>query len=122
MYVDSSEDPAGVKGATGAAGDGVFVDPEKLERQAEELAKLGDHLRERLHGVELQPLRLGSSPPALWFAQKVGRLTGPEGTPGVLRSWADGIAGLGDTERVSAADYRAEDESHETRFRRMESS
>lgn len=116
MYVDSEEDPAGTKGELGRAGAGVFVSPYELERHAEELVRLGAHLHERVRQADVQPLRLGSSPPALWFAAKLARLTGPEGTPTVLKEWADGLTRLGGETRATASDYRTTDDDNEGRF------
>lgn len=116
MYVDSEEDPSGTKGALGQAGAGVFVSPYELERHADELVRLGEHLHERVGQADVQPLRLGTSPPALWFAAKLGRLTGPEGTPTVLREWADGLTRLGDEARAGAIDYRTTDDGNEHTF------
>ncbi len=119
MYVDSEEDPAGTKGALGRAGSAVFVSPYEVERHADELVRLGDTLHERVRAADVQPLRLGSSPPAMWFAAKLARLTGPEGTPTVLREWADGLTRLGGETRASAADYRATDGANENTFTRL---
>lgn len=116
MYVDSEEDPSGTKGALGRAGSGVFVSPYELQRHGDELVRLGENLHERVRQADVQPLRLGTSPPALWFAAKLGRLAGPEGTPAVLREWADGLTRLGGETRTSAADYRATDDGNEHTF------
>jgi hypothetical protein len=119
MYVDSDEDPSGTKGALGRAGAGVFVSPYELNRQADELVRLGEVLHERAGRAEVQPLRLGSSPPALWFAAKLARLTGPDGTPTVLREWADGLTRLGGETRATVAEYRTTDDDNEGRFTRL---
>lgn len=119
MYVDSEEDPAGTKGALGRTGSAVFVSPYEVERHADELVRLGEHLHERVRAADVQPLRLGSSPPAMWFAAKLARLTGPQGTPAVLREWADGLTRLGGETRASAADYRTTDGANETTFTRL---
>jgi len=116
MYVDSDEDPAGTKGELGRAGAGVFVSPYELERQAEELVRLGEHLHDRVRAADVQPLRMGSAPPALWFAAKLARLTGPGGTPEVLREWADGITRLGGETRATVTDYRNTDDTNEDTF------
>jgi hypothetical protein len=119
MYIDSEEDPGGARVALDAAGEGlpsVVVDPGKLEKQADRFARLGDHLHERIGAAEVQPLMLGTSPPALWFAAKLGRLAGPDGTQGVLRQWADGLAQLGVDERATAVDYRTTDDRNAVTF------
>ena len=119
MYVDSEEDPAGTKGTLGRAGSVVFVSPYELERHGDELTRLGENLRARVSAADVQPLRLGAAPPALWFAAKLARLTGPEGTPTVLREWADGLTRLGGETRASVADYRSTDGENEDSFTRL---
>lgn len=119
MYVDSDEDPSGTKGALERAGAGVFVSPYELDRHADELVRLGEVLHERVRQAEVQPLRLGSSPPALWFAAKLARLTGPDGTPTVLREWADGLTRLGGETRATVTEYRTTDYDNEGRFTRL---
>jgi hypothetical protein len=119
MYVDSEEDPSGTKGALSRAGAGVFVSPYELERHADELARLGEHLHDRVRQAEVEPLRLGTSPTALWFTAKLGRAAGPDGTPAVLRDWADGLGRLGDETRASATDYRTTDDGNEHTFTRL---
>lgn len=119
MYVDSDEDPSGTKGELGRAGAGVFVSPYELNRQGDELVRLGEQLHARVLQAEVQPLRLGSSPPALWFAAKLARLTGPDGTPTVLREWADGLTRLGGETHAAVTDYRATDETSEGTFTRL---
>jgi hypothetical protein len=119
MYVDSEEDPAGIKGTMGRAGSVVFVSPYELERHGDELMRLGENLQERVRAADVQPLRLGAAPPALWFAAKLARLTGPEGTPTVLAEWADGLTRLGGETRASVADYRSTDGENEDTFTRL---
>lgn len=119
MYVDSEEDPEGTKGELGRAGAAVFVSPYELGRQADELVRLGEHLHERVRQADVQPLRLGSSPPALWFAARLAKLTGPGGTPTVLRDWADGLTRLGGETRAAAGDYRTTDDGNESTFTRL---
>ena len=119
MYVDSDEDPSGTKGALARAGAGVFVSPYELSLHGDELVRLGERLHERVRQADVQPLRLGSAPPALWFAAKLARLTGPEGTPTVLRDWADGLTELGGQTRAAATDYRGTDGENEGTFTRL---
>jgi hypothetical protein len=119
MYVDSEEDPAGTKGTLGRAGSVVFVSPYELEQHGDELVRLGENLRAQVGAADVQPLRLGAAPPALWFAAKLARLTGPEGTPTVLREWADGLTRLGGETRASVADYRSTDGENEDTFTRL---
>jgi hypothetical protein len=119
MYVDSEEDPSGTKGALGRTGAAVFVSPYEVERHADELVRVGENLHEMVRAADVQPLRLGSSPPAMWFAAKLARLTGPEGTPTVLREWADGLTRLGGETRASAADYRTTEGANEDTFTRL---
>lgn len=119
MYIDSEEDPGAAREALAAAGEGlpgVIVDPGRLEKQADRFSRLGDDLHERIGAAEVQPLMLGTSPPALWFAAKLARLAGPDGTPGVLRQWANGLAQLGVDERATAAGYRGTDDHNAVTF------
>ena len=119
MYVDSEEDPSGTKGALGRTGSAVFVSPYEVGQHADELVRLGENLHARVGAADVQPLRMGSSPPAMWFAAKLARLTGPQATPTVLRDWADGLTRLGGETRASATDYRTTEGDNEGTFTRL---
>ncbi len=119
MSIDSEEDPGGARQARGAAGEGiedVVTDPGRLEKHGNQLTGLGDRLHERARRTAVQPLRLGTAPPALWFAERLARLAGPDGTPGVLGAWATGLTQVGAAEGASARTYRTTDDDQATTY------
>lgn len=93
MYVDDGA--ASPAEPDHAIGHGVFVEPDKLERQADQFANLGDELHQQLGRGEVRRPMLGTSPPALWMATRLAELAGPDGAPNALRQWANGLARLG---------------------------
>jgi hypothetical protein len=111
MYIDNDD--------TDESRQDVAVDPDKLDRQAEEFSHLGNNLHDRLGQAEVQRLRLGTAPPAQWFAARLAQLTGPGGTPEALRQWANGLVQLGEDERATASGYRITDDANGVTFHHL---
>nr|QEO73929.1 hypothetical protein [uncultured bacterium] len=82
------------------------VEPDMLDEQARRFTSLGDDLHDRISAQAVQPLRLGSAPPAMKFAERLGLLSGPEGANGAMLDWATSLNALGDTQTTAAREYR----------------
>lgn len=88
----------------------TYVEPDELDRQAGQWSELGDRLRQETVGTPQFEPPLGTAPPAQWFAFQLARLSGADGAAGMLRSWADGLARVGDNQRAAAKSYRETDD------------
>ena len=97
--------------ASGAVGAGasVSVDSDQLDRQASQVSTLGDTLGQQANANPVHPLRLGTAPPAVKFAQQLAQLCGDTGAAGMLRTWADGLSTLAGNQQAAAATYRNTD-------------
>jgi hypothetical protein len=93
--------------------DDFEVDSDALEQQANTFSRLGSGLHDSIGRAEVQPLRLGTAPPAMWFATRLAQLADPQ----ALRRWADAVGQVGDAERATANAYRRTDDGHRVTFR-----
>jgi hypothetical protein len=95
--------------------DDLEVDPDALNQQAKTFSRLGTGLHDTLGRAEVQPLRLGTAPPAAWFATRLAQLADPS----ALRRWADALADVAENERTTARTFRTTDDGHGTTFRQV---
>ncbi len=95
--------------------DDFEVDSDALVKQAETFARLGSGLHDSLGRSEVQPLRMGTAPPAVWFATRLAQVADPQ----PLRRWADAVTRVSEHERATAKAYRGTDDGHGGTFRQI---
>jgi hypothetical protein len=90
-------------------GNGTDVDNDSLERDANDLAKLGGELRDEASKNQFEPPMLGTAPPALWLSGRLEELLGQRGVSGAVLGWAAGLENVSQAARESAQAYRNTD-------------
>lgn len=94
-----------------SAGDGTQIDPDLLTAQGNRFAQLGDDLRQHAATHPVQSPQLGTSPPAVKFAQQLAALTGDTGAAALITAWASELISMGGNQRDAATTYTAADTS-----------
>jgi hypothetical protein len=92
-----------------SAGDGMQIDPDLLTAQGDRFAKLGDELCRHAATHPVQSPQLGTSPPAVKFAQQLAALTGDTGAAALITAWGAGLISMGVNQRAAATTYTAAD-------------
>ena len=94
-----------------SVGDGMQIHPDLLTAQGNRFAQLGDELRQHAAIHPVQSPQLGTSPPAIKFAQQLAALTGDSGAAALINAWGGGLISMGVNQRDAATTYTAADTS-----------
>jgi hypothetical protein len=95
-----------------STGDQIRVDPTQLTAQGERFAQFGDALYQHATNHQVQPPKLGTSPPAVNFVRQLAALTGDTGAVALITAWAGGLTSMADNQRAAAATYTDTDSNN----------